>query len=138
MSCWSKAKHLKTQDFSRQQQSLQEKIKEEIKYDKNDEEQFEQIGESVIDYKVTNEDDEIVEGILEVLPDGYGFLRGENYLSTNHDIYISPVQIKRFRLDTGDKVKGIARKPKEGERFPALIFVGEGHEEKERNRTSKV
>ena len=76
-------------------------------------------------YKVTNEDDQIVEGILEVLPDGYGFLRGENYLSTPNDIYISPVQIRRFKLDTGDKIKGISRQPKEGEKFPALIFVGE-------------
>lgn len=76
-------------------------------------------------YKITNEDDEIVEGILEVLPDGYGFLRGENYLSSPKDVYISPVQIKRFRLDKGDKIKGIARMPKEGEKFPALIFVGE-------------
>jgi len=76
-------------------------------------------------YKLTNEDDEIVEGILEVLPDGYGFLRGENYLSTPKDVYISPVQIRRFRLDKGDKIKGIARLPKEGEKFPALIYVGE-------------
>ena len=76
-------------------------------------------------YKITNEDDDIVEGILEVLPDGYGFLRGENYLSTPKDVYISPVQIKRFRLNTGDKIKGIARFPKEGEKFPALIFVGD-------------
>ena len=78
-----------------------------------------------VGYKVTNEDDDIVEGILEVLPDGYGFLRGENYLSTPKDVYISPIQIKRFRLNTGDKVKGIARFPKEGEKFPALIFVGD-------------
>ena len=76
-------------------------------------------------YKLTNEDDFIVEGILEVLPDGYGFLRGKNYLSSPKDVYISPVQIKRFRLDKGDKIKGIARSPKEGEKFPALIFVGE-------------
>ncbi len=76
-------------------------------------------------YKVTNEDDDIVEGILEVLPDGYGFLRGENYLTSPKDVYISPVQIKRFRLNTGDKIKGIARFPKEGEKFPALIFVGD-------------
>ncbi len=76
-------------------------------------------------YKLTNEGDEFVEGILEVLPDGYGFLRGENYLPTPKDVYISPVQIKRFRLDTGDKVKGIKRTPKEGEKFPALIYVGE-------------
>ena len=76
-------------------------------------------------YKVTNEDDNIVEGILEVLPDGYGFLRGKNYLSSPKDVYISPVQIKRFKLDKGDKIKGIARTPKEGEKFPALIYVGE-------------
>ena len=76
-------------------------------------------------YKLTNADDEIVEGILEVLPDGYGFLRGENYLSSPKDVYISPIQIRRFKLDKGDKIKGIARIPKEGEKFPALIYVGE-------------
>ena len=76
-------------------------------------------------YKLTAEGDEVTEGILEVLPDGYGFLRGDNYLPTPKDVYVSPVQIKRFRLDTGDKVKGIKRVPKEGEKFPALIFVGE-------------
>ena len=76
-------------------------------------------------YKLTSEDDKYIEGILELLPDGYGFLRGDNYLSTQKDVYVSPVQIKRFRLDTGDKVKGIMRTPKEGERFPALIYVGE-------------
>ena len=75
-------------------------------------------------YKLTSEGDEVVEGILEVLPDGYGFLRGDNYLPTAKDVYVSPIQIKRFRLDTGDKVRGIKRTPKEGEKFPALIFVG--------------
>ncbi len=76
-------------------------------------------------YKVTNEEDEIAEGILEVLSDGYVFIRGENYLSTPKDVYISPIQIRRFKLDKGDKIKGIARLPKEGEKFPALIYVGE-------------
>ena len=76
-------------------------------------------------YKITNADDEIIEGILEVLPDGYGFLRGDNYLPSPKDVYISPIQIKRFKLSTGDKIKGISRMPKEGEKFPALIFVGE-------------
>ena len=76
-------------------------------------------------YTLTNEDDQIVEGILEVLPDGYGFLRGENYLPSPKDVYISPVQIRRFKLDKGDKIKGICRNPKEGEKFPALIYVGE-------------
>jgi transcription termination factor Rho len=76
-------------------------------------------------YNLTSETDEYVEGILELLPDGYGFLRGANYLSTTKDVYVSPIQIKRFRLDTGDKVKGIKRMPKESEKFPALIYVGE-------------
>lgn len=105
-------------------QEKQTEEKTEIRYDKNDEEQLEEVGESVIDYKVTNDDDEIVEGILEVLPDGYGFLRGDNYLSSPKDVYISPIQIRRFKLDTGDIVKGISR-TKEGEKFPSLIFVGE-------------
>ena len=76
-------------------------------------------------YKPNNENDEIAEGILEVMPDGYGFLRGDNYLSTSKDVYVSPVQIRRFHLDTGDRIKGVMRNTKEGERFPALIYVGE-------------
>ncbi len=90
-------------------------------------------------YRPTNEGDQIAEGILEVMPDGYGFLRGDNYLSTPKDVYISPVQIRRFRLDTGDKIKGIMRNPKEGEKFPALIYVGEvngEHPENAMRRTS--
>ncbi len=100
--------------------------KEEIRYDDTDDDDFEEIEvrDGNTAYKLTNAEDEIVEGILEVLPDGYGFLRGENYLSSDKDIYISPVQIRRFRLDTGDMLKGISR-CKEGERFPSLIFVGE-------------
>ena len=73
-------------------------------------------------YNLSSSNDFIAEGILEVLPDGYGFLRGKNYLSTADDIYVSPTQIRRFKLDNGDKIKGVARK---GEKFPALIFVGE-------------
>ena len=90
-------------------------------------------------YKVTNENDQIAEGILEVMPDGYGFLRGDNYLSTSKDVYISPIQIRRFRIDTGYRIKGIMRNPKEGEKFPALIYVGEvngQHPENAMKRTS--
>ncbi len=65
------------------------------------------------------------EGVLEVLPDGYGFLRHPdyNYLPGPDDIYISPSQIKRFNLHTGDVVGGVIRPPKEGERFFALLRV---------------
>ena len=88
------------------------------------EKHYNENGEPIVDYKLTNEGDEIVEGILDILPDGYGFLRGENYLSSDKDVYISMVQIRRFRLDTGDIIKGISRY-REGEKFPSLIFVGE-------------
>jgi transcription termination factor Rho len=66
-------------------------------------------------------------GVLEVLPDGYGFLRSAdyNYLPSPDDIYVSPSQIKKFSLKTGDTVSGQVRPPKEGERFFALLKVEE-------------
>ena len=88
------------------------------------EKQYDENGNRIIDYKLTNEGDEIVEGILDILPDGYGFLRGENFLSSEKDVYVSMVQVRRFNLDTGDIIKGISRY-REGEKFPSLIFVGE-------------
>jgi transcription termination factor Rho len=67
------------------------------------------------------------EGVLEVLPEGYGFLRSQdwNYLYGPDDIYVSPSQIKRFDLRTGDTVLGQVRPPKEGERYLALLKVEE-------------
>ena len=109
-------------------EELEKENEDSKKYDAPDDEvetkNDSEVEESVISYQVNNEEDEIIEGILEVLPDGYGFLRGDNFLSTPKDVYISPVQIRRFRLETGDLVKGISR-CKEGEKFPSLIFVGE-------------
>ncbi len=69
------------------------------------------------------ESDNPVAGILEVLPDGYGFLRGHNYLSGTRDIYVSPSQIRRFNMKTGDKIIGKGRIQKEGEKFQALLYV---------------
>lgn len=65
------------------------------------------------------------EGVLEVLPDGFGFLRSPlyNYLPSPDDIYVSPSQIKRFGLKTGDTVSGQIRAPKEGEKYFALLKV---------------
>lgn len=63
------------------------------------------------------------EGILELHLDGYGFLRSENYLSGEDDIYISPSQIRRFRLRTGDKIFGVTRAPNPGERYKALLYI---------------
>lgn len=65
----------------------------------------------------------IQEGILEVLPDGYGFLRTFNYLPGPGDIYISPSQIRRFNLKTGDSIKGNIRVAKASEKFNALLYV---------------
>lgn len=65
------------------------------------------------------------EGVLEMMPDGYGFLRSSdyNYLSSPDDVYVSPSQIKLFGLKTGDTVKGSVRAPKEGEKYFALLKV---------------
>lgn len=64
-----------------------------------------------------------VDGILEILPDGFGFLRSNNYLSGTKDVYVSPTQIRRFNLKTGDHICGKARYHKEGDKFQALIYV---------------
>ena len=65
------------------------------------------------------------EGVLEMMPDGYGFLRSSdyNYLSSPDDVYVSPSQIKLFGLKTGDTVQGTVRPPKEGEKYFALTKV---------------
>ncbi|MFM8677369.1 MAG: transcription termination factor Rho [Burkholderiaceae bacterium] len=65
------------------------------------------------------------DGVLEVLPDGFGFLRSpeSSYLASTDDIYLSPSQIRRFNLHTGDSVEGEVRTPKEGERYFALVKV---------------
>lgn len=73
-----------------------------------------------------NPDKEIeVEGVLERLPDGFGFLRSArfDYISGPDDIYVSPSQIRRFGLKTGDTIHGIIRKPKEGEKYFALLKI---------------
>lgn len=66
------------------------------------------------------------EGVLEIIQDGYGFLRSSdyNYLASPDDVYVSPSQIKLFGLKTGDTVKGAVRSPKEGEKYFALLKVG--------------
>ncbi len=63
------------------------------------------------------------EGVLEILPDGFGFLRGSNYLSTENDIYVSPNQIRKFSLKTGDFVTGVTKPENPSERFKGLMFI---------------
>ncbi len=64
-----------------------------------------------------------VHGVIEVLEDGFGFLRSENFLTGSEDCYVSPTFIRKFNLKTGDMIYGNTRPPREGERFNALIFI---------------
>ena len=76
--------------------------------------------------ELAEQDVEIIgEGVLEVLQDGFGFLRSPdaNYLPGPDDIYVSPNQIRKFALRTGDTIEGLIREPKEGERYFALLKV---------------
>jgi transcription termination factor Rho len=66
---------------------------------------------------------ETKEGILEVLPDGYGFIRCDNYLPGENDVYVSPAQIRRFNLKTGDIVSGNTRIRSQSEKFSALLYI---------------
>jgi transcription termination factor Rho len=85
-----------------------------------------------VDIQIENpETDFITEGILEVLPEGFGFLRSDNYLPGNKDIYVSQTQVRRFNLNTGDKVKGIARfTSSPNSKFPSLIYVDNINDER--------
>ncbi len=79
----------------------------------------------ILETQATQSGDVYGEGVLEILPDGFGFLRAPdaNYLPGPDDIYISPSQVRRFGLRTGDVVSGLIRSPKEGERYFALLKV---------------
>lgn len=85
-------------------------------------------------------DDVYTTGVLELLPDGFGFLRSPeaSYVAGPDDIYVSPSQIRRFHLRTGDTIKGKIRSPKDSERYFALIKVEELNYEKPENSKNKV
>ena len=72
---------------------------------------------------VMQEGDSPVTGILEVMPEGYGFIRSDNYLPGDQDVYVSPVQIRSFRLKTGDVLSGIKKAKGEKEKFSPLAFI---------------
>ncbi len=75
-------------------------------------------------FKAAVSDSGTAKGVLELVDNNnFGFLRGKNYLTSPNDIYVSPSQIRRFNLKTGDEVEGKVRIPKEGEKFKALLYV---------------
>ncbi len=87
-----------------------------------------------------NGEDIYGDGVLEILQDGFGFLRASDssYLAGPDDIYVSPSQIRRFNLRTGDSVSGLIRPPKDGERYFALLKVGEINFDAPESTRSKV
>src|SRR5205814_4721889 len=88
-------------------------------YAKKNEQKIAEPSANDLDASVTSE------GVLEIMPDGYGFLRSSdyNYLTSPDDVYVSQSQIKLFALKTGDTVYGAVRPPKEGEKYFALLKV---------------
>ena len=82
---------------------------------------------AILKHKAENDEEVFGDGVLDILQEGYGFLRSSNdsYVSGPDDIYVSPNQIRRFNLSTGDLVTGKIRAPKKGEKYFALIKVSE-------------
>lgn len=80
-------------------------------------------GNDAVNEILNNGDCRDAEGVLEVLPDGYGFLRCENYSPGNKDVYLSMAQIRKFNLKTGDYIKGKTRPSKEGDKLMALLYI---------------
>src|SRR5512138_1015616 len=95
---------------------------------------------SILKATAKNGEDISGDGVLEILQDGFGFLRSadSSYLAGPDDIYVSPSQIRRFNLRTGDTVSGKIRPPKEGERYFALLKVNDINYEPPENAKNKV
>ena len=104
-----------SQDAADKQEAANTEAKEEIKEELKGKKETTDI-EQLDSGKAAN-------GILEVLPDGYGFIRCENYLPGENDVYVSPSQIRRFNLKTGDILTGNTRIKTQGEKFSALLYV---------------
>jgi len=117
---------LKLTQFETSSPVINEKGANEDLQEKEDTEQTAELPDKIVEEIETSGAEAIkVAGILETHPDGYGFLRTHNYLTSDDDVYISPSQIRRFHMQTGDKISGITRPPKQGEKFKALLYVKE-------------
>ncbi|HIL27499.1 MAG TPA: transcription termination factor Rho [Nitrospinaceae bacterium] len=95
---------------------------------------------AILKHKADNDEEVLGDGVLDILQEGYGFLRSSNdsYVSGPDDIYVSPNQIRRFNLSTGDVVTGKIRAPKKGEKYFALIKVSEVNEDKPENIRNRI
>jgi len=95
---------------------------------------------AILKHKADNDEEVLGDGVLDILQEGYGFLRSSNdsYVSGPDDIYVSPNQIRRFNLSTGDVVTGKIRAPKKGEKYFALVKVSEVNEDKPENVRNRI
>jgi len=95
---------------------------------------------AILKHKADNDEEVLGDGVLDILQEGYGFLRSSNdsYVSGPDDIYVSPNQIRRFNLLTGDVVTGKIRAPKKGEKYFALVKVSEVNEDTPENIRSRI
>jgi len=95
---------------------------------------------AILKYKSDNDEEVLGDGVLDILQEGYGFLRSSNdsYVSGPDDIYVSPNQIRRFNLSTGDVVTGKIRAPKKGEKYFALVKVSEVNEDSPENVRNRI
>ena len=95
---------------------------------------------AILKHKADNDEEVLGDGVLDILQEGYGFLRSANdsYVSGPDDIYVSPNQIRRFNLSTGDVVTGKIRAPKKGEKYFALVKVSEVNEDKPENVRNRI
>ena len=99
------------------------KSKEETASEQNSEADKEEQKKDEVKKVPHYDDAKTVSGILEVLSDGYGFIRSENYLPGENDVYVSPSQIRKFNLKTGDIITGKTRKNNPNDKFGALLFI---------------
>ena len=95
---------------------------------------------AILKNKAENEEEVLGDGVLDILQEGYGFLRSseDSYVSGPDDIYVSPNQIRRFNLSTGDVVTGKIRAPKKGEKYFALVKVSEVNEDSPENIRNRI
>ncbi len=98
--------------------------------DKKIETGWEELPQKINDEIDNSKEVDTVKGILEITEGGFGFLRFENFLTSEEDVYVSPSQIRRFNLKTGDQILGITRSPKSGEKFRALLYVQQVNQDK--------
>ena len=121
------------QNQDRNQERYQDRGQSQERYQdrgqNQDRVQSNQAAQNVNEYLPELDSGRQAHGILEVMPEGYGFIRSANYLPGDQDIYVSPAQIRRFGLKTGDIVTGNIRNKTQGEKFSALLYVASVNDE---------